>query len=114
MRRYYTVGGQEGGLRSTTENLAGIVGFVKAAEICHSEMESEFSKLTSFRDRFSDFLLSSYESAYITGDNIRRLPGHISFCLGGLEGEDYPVTIFTGPNGIRSLSRLCLLVKSIQ
>jgi cysteine desulfurase len=44
-------GGQEFGLRSTTENIAGIAGFVKAAEICVNEMETESKRLTILRNK---------------------------------------------------------------
>jgi len=80
-------GGQESGLRSTTENIPGIAGFAKAAEICHIEMDSEFRRLTALRKRLSDFLINNFDGAYINGDELNRLPGHLSFCLGGLEGE---------------------------
>src|SRR3989339_1044773 len=80
-------GGQESGLRSTTENIPGIAGFAKAAEICHTEMESEFSRLTALRKKLSDFLIHNFDGAYINGDELNRLPCHLSFCLGGLEGE---------------------------
>jgi len=80
-------GGQENGLRSTTENIPGIAGFAKAAEICYSEIDSEFARLTALRNKLSDFLINNYDGAYINGDEVNRLPGHLSFCLGGLEGE---------------------------
>ena len=50
-------GGQERGLRSGTENVAGIVGFGKAAEIAKKEMPIESVRLTKLRDRFIDGLL---------------------------------------------------------
>ncbi len=42
-------GGQEFGLRSSTENIAGIVGFAKAVQLCFSEMEGEFDRVSSLQ-----------------------------------------------------------------
>lgn len=80
-------GGQERGLRSATENIPGIAGFAKAAELCYSEMDSEFSRLSALRKKLADFLIDNFDGAYINGDPTKRLPGHLSFSLSGMEGE---------------------------
>jgi cysteine desulfurase len=49
-------GGQERNLRSGTENVAGIIGFSKAAEIINSELESNFNKVKELKAYFSDKL----------------------------------------------------------
>jgi cysteine desulfurase len=57
-------GGQERGLRSATENLAAIVGFVAAAEIARKELNEESMRLTAFRERLSTELLRTFPHAY--------------------------------------------------
>jgi cysteine desulfurase len=80
-------GGQEGGRRSGTENVAGIVGLGRAAEIARAEMAGEAARLVRIRD----FLISSIEqaigNAYFIGHRFRRLPGHVCLGFDGMEGE---------------------------
>jgi cysteine desulfurase len=80
-------GGQEFGLRSTTENIPGIVGFAKAVELCMDEMQAEYKRLTSLRNELISFLKNSFDNVYFNGHSEKRLPGHLSFSLKGLEGE---------------------------
>jgi cysteine desulfurase len=80
-------GGQESGLRSSTENLPGIVGFAKAAELCVEEMQAETKRLTTLRNKLTRFIFDHFDNAYINGHHELRLPGHLSFSLHGLEGE---------------------------
>lgn len=80
-------GGQEFGLRSTTENIAGIAGFAKAAEICSAEMEKETVRLTGLRDLIIKELKNSFEGFYLNGHPENRLANNINFGISGLEGE---------------------------
>jgi cysteine desulfurase len=80
-------GGQERGLRSATENVAGIVGLGKAAEIARTEMSEEASYLVQLRDRLIDTITTTLPNAYLIGHRYRRLPGHVSLGLAGQEGE---------------------------
>jgi cysteine desulfurase len=80
-------GGQERGLRSATENVAGIFGFGCAAKIARDEMAEEATRLVGLRDRIIDSLSTTVHSAYLIGHRHRRLPGHLCFGLSGLEGE---------------------------
>ena len=93
-------GGQEHGLRSTTENIPGIAGFAKAAELCMDEMGEETIRLTRLRKRFTDFLFNEYENAYINGHEKLRLPGHINFSFHGLEGETIRLLLLLDERGI--------------
>jgi len=93
-------GGQEHGLRSTTENIAGIAGFAKAAELCMDEMEKEIIRLTRLRKMFTDFLCGEYENAYINGHEKQRLPGHVNFSFHGLEGETIRLLLLLDELGI--------------
>ena len=80
-------GGQECGLRSATENVAGIVGFGMAAEIARQELEEEASRLARFREQIATEILGTFPSAYLFGHATERLPGHLSFGFRGQERE---------------------------
>ena len=80
-------GGQEGGRRSGTENVAGIVGVGCAAEIARDEMADEAARLVQIRDFLIDIILKNVGNAYLIGDRYLRLPGHICVGFGGMEGD---------------------------
>jgi len=80
-------GGQEKGLRSGTENLHGIVGFGKAAEIAKKEMQTYNSRLIKLRDRFIEGLLSALPYTYLNGHPTNRLPDNVSVRYSFIEGE---------------------------
>jgi len=93
-------GGQEGGLRSTTENIAGIVGFAKASELSLEEMENEIPRLTHLREKIAGYLQSNFEGMYINGHPVNRLPGHLNFSFSGLEGETIRLLLLLDETGI--------------
>ena len=78
---------QEGGRRAGTENVAGIVGMGKAAEIAGIEMKARIEKLTKVRDYLIRELPAKIEHVIVTGHPQHRLPGHASFCVEFIEGE---------------------------
>ena len=80
-------GGQEAGLRSGTENVAGIVGFGAAAQIARNEMAGESARLVQLRDYLFDSVAARLPHAYLIGDRYRRLPGHLCLGFAGQEGE---------------------------
>jgi cysteine desulfurase len=80
-------GGQERGLRSATENVAGIVGFGAAAEIARKELKEEADRLAELRELLTTELLRNFPNAYLFGHPVQRLPGHISFAFSGQERE---------------------------
>ena len=80
-------GGQEKGLRSGTENVAGIVGFGAAAEIAREEMADEAACLVKIREYIIDSITKHIPNAYLIGDRYRRLPGNICLGFAGMEGE---------------------------
>jgi cysteine desulfurase len=93
-------GGQEAGYRSSTENIPGIAGFAKAAELCMAEMDSEKQRVTTFRDKLTDYLFANYENVYINGHTEKRLPGHLSFSFHGMEGETIRLLFLLDEKGI--------------
>ena len=81
-------GGHEGGLRSGTLPVAGIVGFARALECCLEEREDEARRLTLLRDRLSKELQSALPGRVIVnGDESRRLPGNLNVSFEGIDGE---------------------------
>jgi cysteine desulfurase len=80
-------GGQERGLRSATENVAGLVGLGRAAEIAHAEMSAEAARLVQLRDRIVECIVEKIPNAYLIGHHYRRLPGHLCLGFAGQEGE---------------------------
>ena len=80
-------GGQEHGLRSGTENLSGIVGMGKAAEIAKAEMGGEGERLVKLRDKFIRVVLGSVPESYLYGHPTRRLPNNVNVRFSYIEGE---------------------------
>jgi len=80
-------GGQERGLRSTTENIPGIAGFVRAAEICHSLQAEEQQKIALLSDHLMLRLSDEFENVYFNGNQQQRVPGIVNFAFSGQEGQ---------------------------
>jgi cysteine desulfurase len=93
-------GGQESGLRSSTENLPAIAGFAKATALCMQEMKSESVRLSGLREKLSAYLFSAFGNAYINGPAEYRLPGHLSFSFHGMEGETIRLLLLLDEMGI--------------
>jgi cysteine desulfurase len=95
-------GGQEFGLRSGSENIPGIVGMGKAAELAQKEMIDDGARLIRMRDRLIENILK-LEYTYLTGHRTKRLPNVASFRFSFIEGEsiilqlnDMGITASTG------------------
>jgi len=80
-------GGQEGGLRSGTENIPAIVGMGKAAEIAQAEMELESKRLSHLRDRLIRGVLENVRDSYLNGHPTKRLPNNANLRFSYIEGE---------------------------
>ena len=78
---------QEGGRRGGTENVAGIVGLGKAAEIAQAKMAERSEKAKALRDLLIDRLPGKVNRVVLTGPRDMRLPHHASFCIEFIEGE---------------------------
>jgi cysteine desulfurase len=84
-------GGQERGLRSATENVAGIVGFGAAAEVARMELNDEASRLADLRNHLAAGLQRRFSEVYFFGHPTKRLRGHLSFGFRGLETKVGPL-----------------------
>ena len=79
-------GAQERGKRAGTENLPAICGMVAALEESLSNLEENSAKVTALRDKLISGLFQIPHCA-LNGDPKNRLPGNVSFCFEGIEGE---------------------------
>ncbi len=79
-------GAQERRKRAGTENVPAIVGMAVALEEACNNMDKNNAKITKLRDRLIDGL-SSISHGVLNGDRTSRLPGNVSFCFEGIEGE---------------------------
>ena len=81
-------GGQEKGLRSGTENVAGVRGFAEAMKITEKMKAKETRRLTNLRDFFVKEILKKIPNAVLNGDQERRLPNNANFSFPGCDGEE--------------------------
>ena len=79
-------GAQERGKRAGTENIPGIVGMVAALKEANANIDANAEKVSALRDRLIEGLEKIPHSA-LNGDRTKRLPGNVSFCFEGIEGE---------------------------
>ena len=80
-------GGQERGMRSSTENVPGIVGLGKATEIAMASMEEDVARMVRMRDRIIDSVLR-IEGAALNGSRTVRLCNNTHFRFEGVKGTD--------------------------
>ena len=80
-------GGQEKGLRSGTENVPGIVGLGKAAEIAKNNLEKNMKHNQEIRDALIEKVTGTIKDSYVNGSLEKRLPNNVHFRFSGIEGE---------------------------
>jgi len=78
---------QESGRRGGTENIPGIVGLGKAAELAEKELLHKTSHVQKLRDLLVSGAHERIGQIKYTGHPVKRLPGHASFCIEAIEGE---------------------------
>ena len=86
LNRFVHGGGQEGGLRAGTENVAGIAGFGAAAEAALDGL-AEFGALAALRDRLEEALIAIEPSIEVFGADQARLPNTSKLATPGLTSE---------------------------
>ena len=79
-------GAQERGKRAGTENLPAICGMAAALEEAVANLDTNTAKVTALRDKLIAGL-SKIPHCALNGDPVNRLPGNVSFCFEGIEGE---------------------------
>lgn len=80
-------GGQERGLRSGTENVAGAIGFARALELAAEHRHSETKRLSALRDQLQARLTEAFPDAVISGALKHRLAGHLHISFPGIDAE---------------------------
>lgn len=83
----FTGGGQERGLRSGTENVAGAVGFAKALELAVEHRKHEADRLRFLRDGMQARLLDVFADAVVSGHQKHRLSGHLHISFPNIDAE---------------------------
>ena len=94
-------GAQERGKRAGTENLPAIVGMAAALEDACNNLEENAKKVTALRDKLIAGLEKIPHCA-LNGDRVNRLPGNVSFCFEGIEGES--LLLYLDAQGIAASS----------
>jgi cysteine desulfurase len=84
---FLTGGGQEGGRRAGTENVASIVALGKACELAAAGIAHEETEVRSWRDAFEAAILERIEGTRVNGDRVNRLPNTTSIAFEGVESE---------------------------
>ena len=79
-------GAQERGKRAGTENVAGICGMAAALKEACDHIDENTARVSAMRDFLIENLNKIPHSA-LNGDPVHRLPGNVSFCFEGIEGE---------------------------
>ena len=96
-------GGQERGVRSGTENVAGAVGFACALTKAVDMRKEEAARLSALRDSLQRQLVQAFPQAIVSGHKRHRLPGYVHISFPGLDAErlvylleEYGVLVGTG------------------
>lgn len=105
-------GVQEGGRRAGTENIIGIVGMGKAAELAKAEMTQRMNKVQNLRNELRDGIVKNINHVYINGHPTNRLPGNLSLCIEYIEGES--VLLFLDMQGIAISSGSACTSRSLK
>lgn len=106
-------GKQEGGLRSTTENVSGIIGLAEAFALSVSVRESETMRLSKLRDYFLAAIQKIVPTACVNGDLDARLPNNINISIPNLDAE-YAVLQFDAEGIACSTKSSCLTHDSLS
>ncbi|MBT9148996.1 MAG: cysteine desulfurase NifS [Dehalococcoidia bacterium] len=80
-------GEQERRRRASTENVPGIVGFGRAAELARSEIDDEARRLTSLRTTLIEGLFERVDHLTLNGHPTKRLPNNVNVSIEFVEGE---------------------------
>jgi cysteine desulfurase len=103
---------QEGGYRAGTENVVGILGMGKAAEIAAVEMDARIAHLIPLRDRLLKEIPEAIEEVDLMGHLTQRLPGNVSVTVKYVEGES--MLLFLDMEGIKIASGSACISRSLK
>ncbi len=80
-------GGQEHGIRSSTENIPGIVGLAKAVQLCQKDITEKYKNISTLRNHIKDSLLDKIDDIRFNGHPSQRLAGNCNLSFKYIEGE---------------------------
>ena len=80
-------GAQERGKRAGTENIAAICGMAAALKDACEHRQENMARVAAMRDRLIRGIKEQISHCDLNGDPVNRLPGNVSFCFEGIEGE---------------------------
>lgn len=80
-------GGQERGLRSGTENVAGVIGFATALAYAQKHRHTQSDRIRKMRDNLEQEIVASLPMIVVNGSRKKRLPGHLHISYDGLDAE---------------------------
>ena len=80
-------GGQERRLRAGTDNVAGIVGFGRAAELALRDLGSETDRQKALRDRLYTTIRDRLSGVHLNGNPLHCLPNTLSLAISGISGQ---------------------------
>ncbi len=80
-------GAQERKVRAGTENIPGIIGFAKAAELARENLTAHIERLSGLRDKLRDGIMNQIPQAKYNGHPTKRHPGNVHVCFKYIEGE---------------------------
>ncbi len=103
---------QEDGRRAGTENVPGIVGLGKAAELAMADLPNRMTTMTALRDRLQKGLLEKIDHAVINGHPTKRLPQNLNMSMWYVEGES--MLLFLNMQGISVSSGSACTSRSLK
>lgn len=103
---------QEQGLRAGTENILGIIGMGKAAEIAAKEMHNRIAHVIPLRDRLKKEIPEAIPEVAVVGHPTERLPGNVSVVVRYVEGE--AMLLFLDMEGIQIASGSACISRSLK
>ena len=104
-------GGHEFNIRSSTENVAGIVGFGKAVELCREKMEKESRRISRLRDYLIKELLM-IPGTQLNGSASQRIYNNVNISFRGIEGESLVLQL--GMRGIATSTGSACSTKNLE
>jgi cysteine desulfurase len=86
-------GAQEKKRRAGTQNVAGIVGLGKAAELARKNLQAESERLSGLRDYLMESIEKTLEDVRLNGHRTRRAPNNVNYSIEGIEGESIMLSL---------------------
>lgn len=93
LRQFLFGGHHQRGFRPGTENVPGIIGLGKAAELARLSLERDASRIAALRDRLEDGLLARIPDSHANASAAPRTPNTSNLTFPGIEGEALVISL---------------------